>query len=77
MGPDGATCNHFLKEEPRDITKEAWDLERFGMICEKAEVFADWKADIEKLCSNNKKCTYDGQALTALVEKILNMSPLK
>lgn len=60
FGPDGAHCANFLSTATRDIPKAEWDLEREDkMICEKSEVFADWKATLEKLCSVSKKCNYD------------------
>jgi hypothetical protein len=58
MGFQGAACFHTLIEEKRDVPKDQWDDERFGQICEKADVFADWKSVIEKLCSLSGDCDY-------------------
>jgi hypothetical protein len=56
-GSEGAMCFHTLSDEARDISKIQWDEERFGMICTKAENFAEWKALILKLCRDSKgKC---------------------
>lgn len=59
LGPYGATCTKMLSEEQRELTKEEWDTERFGMICGKAEAFANLKSVIQKLCVKNKKCEYE------------------
>jgi hypothetical protein len=58
-GELGAFCFNTLSEKERDIPKADWDTERFGMICTKAEHFAEWKAAILKLCRKNPICTYD------------------
>jgi hypothetical protein len=58
LGKDGATCFHTLDEKRRDIKKESWEKERFGMVCSTPAVFMDWKASIEKLCRMTKKCIY-------------------
>lgn len=58
-GPYGASCFHTLTDESRDIEKEEWDRERFGMICTNAESFADWKESLLKLCKlAGKRCRY-------------------
>jgi hypothetical protein len=59
MGPLGASCFNTLNDKTRDIEKEAWDEERFGMVCGKAAVFADTKRTILQLCETSKKCVYD------------------
>lgn len=59
MGSAGASCFHTLSDSSRDLTKEEWDQERFGMICSKASTFAEWKASILKLCQMSKRCSYD------------------
>lgn len=65
-GTLGAHCFHTLSSGERQIEKEAWDNERFGMVCTKAENLADTKAVIEKLCSEANNCTYEvQQAITA------------
>jgi len=61
MGEYGATCAHTLTAATRDIPKSQWDQERFGQICFGSESFADWKADIENLCSLSGRCTYQQQ----------------
>ena len=59
-GQFGASCFKTLSDNTRDIEKAKWDEERFGMICTKAENFADWKASILKLCQMaGKRCKYD------------------
>jgi hypothetical protein len=59
-GPYGASCFKTLSDNSRDIEKEEWDKERFGMICTKAENFAEWKIAILKLCKMaGRRCKYD------------------
>lgn len=59
MGPDGAVCVHTLKPDTRDVSKEAWDIEREGMLCTQSSSFAVWKIIIEKLCYETKDCNYE------------------
>jgi hypothetical protein len=49
--------------ETRDLTKAEWDSLRFGMVCTKADTFADWKSVIEKLCSKTGICDYQTKAV--------------
>ncbi len=69
MGELGASCFNTLTADTRAISKAEWDIERVGMVCERAEVFADWKTVILKLCHKSKACRY--QALENL-EKLFN-----
>lgn len=67
----GATCFHLLSDEQRDIPKAKWDDDRFGMVCEKPTVFADWKSIIETFCQNTGKCTYAQQeAVNNLMKRV-------
>ncbi len=71
MGASGADCYHTLTPETRELTKAEWDTERFGMVCTKADTFADWKAAIEKLCNKTGICDYQTQAsLIAFFERV-------
>lgn len=63
MGSAGASCFHTLSDESRDIDKSTWDEERFGMVCTKAENFANWKAAILKLCKASHGCTYEDRRM--------------
>ena len=56
MGQYGATCFHTLTTDKETMTKEQWDVVRFGMVCSEAQSFADNKAAIEKLCHDTKEC---------------------
>jgi len=57
FGVNGAHCNWLFHDEPRELTFEQWDRERFGMICTKSANFKDWQADIQKLCAISKRCS--------------------
>lgn len=59
MGGLGASCFHTLTDETRDIEKQEWDNERFGMVCTNAENFADMKKAILKFCSKYKICSFE------------------
>jgi hypothetical protein len=60
MGQQGASCFNTISDNSRDIEKDEWDKERFGMLCTKAESFANWKQAILKLCKlAGKRCKYD------------------
>jgi hypothetical protein len=58
-GSLGASCFHTLSDQERDIEKDQWDQERFGMVCTSAETLAEWKAAILKLCKDTKRCDYE------------------
>lgn len=71
MGKMGASCFHTLTPDTRDIEKDAWDQERVGMVCEKADVFANWKEAILKFCRMTGQCTYEfEQAITNVVDNL-------
>lgn len=59
FGDDGASCVHTMNDQKRDIAKGDWDIERFGEICVQSQAIADWKAELEELCSISNRCTYD------------------
>jgi hypothetical protein len=68
MGALGAACFRALSDKARDIEKPAWDAERVGMICTKAETFAELKAAILKLCHQTHAC------VTEEIEKVEKFS---
>lgn len=68
MGELGAAGFHTISDEERELTKEEWDEERFGMLCTKAENFANWKAALLKLCNVTRMCNYSTK------KKIQNLS---
>jgi hypothetical protein len=60
LGSDGASCFNTLNDDSRDIPKESWDSERFGMLCTSSDNFANWQAAILKLCTAARnRCTFD------------------
>jgi predicted small secreted protein len=59
LGEYGASCFNTLNEDGRDIQKDQWDEERLGMICTKADTFADLQASIIKLCKATNRCSFD------------------
>jgi len=60
MGQQGASCFNTISDDSRNIEKDAWDKERFGMLCTKSDSFANWKEAIQKLCKlAGKRCKYD------------------
>ncbi len=70
-GKLGAKCFHLLTDEIRAIQKEAWDDERFGQVCMKADAYANFKAALMKLCSAGRGCTWeDAQNIRNLGKRI-------
>ena len=72
MGSEGAACFNTLSDLGRDIPKEQWDDERFGMLCTNSTSFANWKAAIEKLCDDTGRCDYEVRKAIENLEKKLN-----
>lgn len=58
MGRLGAACFKTLSDDTRDIPKDSWDQERVGMICARAEAFADFKQAVLTLCKMSRRCWY-------------------
>lgn len=50
---------HTMVDGVKAIDKASWDAMRFGMLCVSPETFAEWKKDIEVLCSYSGRCSYD------------------
>jgi hypothetical protein len=70
MGQRGASCFHTISPSERDLNKEEWDRERFGMVCTKSENFSSWQKAILKLCDTSNICNYEViETLNALAEK--------
>lgn len=59
MGTEGAACFHTLSDKEREMSKPLWDIERFGMLCTKADSFANWKTAILALCDRTKQCSFE------------------
>ncbi len=59
MGELGAAGVKILSGAERDLTKEEWDKERYGMICTSQDNYKEWRANLEKLCKESKLCTYE------------------
>lgn len=77
-GTLGATYFHFLTEDTGDVSKTDWDNLRFGYICEDADTFADWKALIQKLCSDSGDCDWDTQqALDRIFSHVEEIQQMK
>lgn len=62
LGLSGASCFHTLNMDQRDLDYAQWSNERVGQLCMTADSWADFKSDIEKLCSSGRNCTYEEQA---------------
>jgi hypothetical protein len=78
MGSEGASCFHHLSDQERDLSKTQWDRLRFGQVCTSSRTFAEWKAAIEKLCSQSGRCTYEVEReVENFYNKIMNISGKK
>lgn len=58
MGDHGAYCFDSLADNEREVSKQDWDNERFGMICTKAENYAEIKKVLMQLCSQTN-CKFE------------------
>lgn len=71
LGDTGAVCNKTLSHEPRDLSKQQWDQERFGQMCTSIDTVENWRAAILKACTKIK-CTYDDKkALHNMEQKLI------
>lgn len=77
MGQEGAACFNTLSDLGRDIPKEQWDDERFGMLCTGSESFANWKAAILKLCDDTGRCDYEVKKAIQRMEQKLDSFKLR
>ena len=66
LGASGAACFHTLTPayEILDLQQFAsrWTDLKNPLVCTDSSTLADWKADIEKLCSYDQNCTPEVQA---------------
>ncbi len=65
LGVDGGAVFHTLTTDSEVITLQQfakrWNDLSDPLVCTTSSTFADWKADIEKLCSFSNYCTTDMQ----------------
>lgn len=61
LGVAGGHCAFTLANPPkrRDIEKSAWDKERVGWMCMRAEDFSDAEDAIDSLCRSTNLCNYE------------------
>lgn len=77
MGVLGAQCFHTLSDDERFVQYDQWNDERFGMICGKADAFADMKSAILRLCKMSGRCTYeDTLALEKFEQRLIDNQSL-
>lgn len=53
-GADGAHINHLFSNDTSDISLAAWNQISEGMTCVSSQGIADFKSELEKLCSEVK-----------------------
>jgi hypothetical protein len=75
LGSQGAVAEHVLQSGSTVITLEQfaalWDNTSDPLICTNSSVFAAWKSDLEKLCSDSNDCSYDDtQTINAVTQKM-------
>ena len=65
LGPLGATCFHSMTTDTESLTlqqwAQVWDNLDNPQVCTSASTLAEWKQDIEELCSYEQDCTVDVQ----------------
>jgi hypothetical protein len=76
LGSQGGVKVHSLANAPSTTITLAefaalWDSSADPLICTNSSVFASWKADLEKLCSDTNKCTYNDLAAVQTASKII------
>lgn len=70
-GDLGAHCFHVLSDKERDITPEAWEVERIAMYCMTTQTLGDWKKIFLKLCHENKRCKPEDIAnINSFIDKL-------
>jgi hypothetical protein len=75
LGSQGAVLEHTLTSTQTTLTleqfAELWDNLSDPLICTNSSVFATWKANLEKLCSDSNSCSYnDTQAVSSVAKAI-------
>lgn len=81
LGPLGASGFHTLTTGQESLSlsqwAQKWDDLNHPLVCTSVDTLADWKADLEKLCSSGKRCTYEEQqALTNFYQKVDSLKKL-
>lgn len=71
MGSLGAHCAHYLSPATEDLNQLQWDARRFGMACVDVSALADWKGEVEKLCSQYP-CTYEQEQAVENMQRFYN-----
>jgi len=73
LGVFGADCFHTLSDEERTLDREDWRVERYKMLCTRAENYAHIKEVILKLCRANKsQCSYEKVQHLERIEDIVS-----
>lgn len=75
LGAEGAFCSHTLTNETKSMTLQQfavwWDDLSDPKVATSVSTLAEWKADIEKLCSFTQACTSDVKSqVDAIYNKI-------
>lgn len=76
LGILGAAGFHTLTNDTERLNIQQWAVKwddlQHPLVCTSVDTLADWKGDIEKLCSfNSNECTYQvQQAVNAFYAKI-------
>ena len=71
LGAQGAFCSHTLTNATESMTLQQfavwWDDASDPKVATSVSTLADWKADIEKLCTFTNACSAQVQAQVAAV----------
>lgn len=79
LGTHGAVEFHTLTTEKKEYTLNEWagiwsNVKR-PIVCTHSDVLAEWKGNIEKLCSNYNACTYEQkQAIDKIYKNLDELS---
>jgi hypothetical protein len=77
LGSQGAVQIHTLANVPSQVISLSqfavlWDNSSDPLICTNSSTFANWKANLEKLCSFDNTCSYDNTQVISQAVKILD-----
>lgn len=76
LGEGGGVAYHLLTNETHDLTHDEvmarWNNLNQPQVMTSVDTLLDWKADIEKLCSDSGECTIEQQKTQSRLLELVN-----
>lgn len=76
LGESGGVAYHLLTNETHDLTHDEiiakWNNLSQPQVMTSVDTLLDWKADIEKLCSDSGECTIEQQKTQIRLLEVVN-----